>query len=113
MIEYWHNPRCSKSRIGLALLEEKGAVLNIRKYLEDTPTEDELRDVLEKLDLPVIRMVRTGERLFKEVGLAKTTTDAELIRAMVDNPILIERPVGISGDTAVIGRPPENLLALL
>ncbi|WP_170475315.1 arsenate reductase (glutaredoxin) [Ruegeria arenilitoris] len=113
MIEYWHNPRCSKSRIGLALLEEKGAVLNIRKYLEDTPTEDELRDVQEKLDLPVIRMVRTGERLFKEVGLAKTTTDAELIRAMVDNPILIERPVGISGDTAVIGRPPENLLALL
>ena len=92
MIEYWHNPRCSKSRIGLALLEEKGAVLNIRKYLEDTPTEDELRDVQEKLDLPVIRMVRTGERLFKEVGLAKTTTDAELIRAMVDNPILIECP---------------------
>lgn len=113
MIEYWHNPRCSKSRMGLALLEERGAEIEVRKYLENAPSADELRAVRSLLDLPAIKMMRTGETRFKELGLSKDAPDAELIQAMAENPILIERPLAISGDKAAIGRPPENLLALL
>nr|WP_216599773.1 MULTISPECIES: arsenate reductase (glutaredoxin) [unclassified Ruegeria] len=113
VIEYWHNPRCSKSRAGLALLEEKGAQITLRKYLEDVPSADALRAAQKALGLPVIDMVRTGEKRFKELGLAKTASDDELIRAMAENPTLIERPLAIAADKAAIGRPPENLLALL
>lgn len=113
MIEYWHNPRCSKSRMGLALLEERGAEIAVRKYLENAPSVDELRAVQSLLDLPAINMMRTGEKRFKELGLSKDAPEAELIQAMADNPILIERPLAISGDKAAIGRPPENLLTLL
>ncbi len=113
MIEYWHNPRCSKSRAGLALLEEQGAEISVRKYLEDAPTAQELGDALSKLRLSAIEMMRTGEKRFKELGLTKTTPEAELMAAMVENPILIERPLAISGDKAAIGRPPEALLSLL
>ncbi|WP_282119938.1 arsenate reductase (glutaredoxin) [Ruegeria atlantica] len=113
MIEYWHNLRCSKSRTGLALLEEKGATVMVRKYLEDAPSADELRAVLSQLGIPAIEMMRTGEKRFKELGLSKTTPDDDLIQAMAENPILIERPLAIAGDKAAIGRPPENLLSLL
>ena len=113
MIAYWHNPRCSKSRTGLALLEENGAQLEVRKYLEDTPSADEIRTVLGKLGVEPIAMMRTGEKRFKELGLTKTTSADELITAMAENPILIERPLAIAGDKAAIGRPPENLLALI
>lgn len=113
MIEYWHNPRCSKSRAGLALLQEQGAELSVRKYLDDAPSAQELSDAQSKLGLSAIEMMRTGEKRFKELGLTKTTPDAELLQAMVENPILIERPLAISGDKAVIGRPPEALLSLL
>ncbi|WP_050603307.1 arsenate reductase (glutaredoxin) [Ruegeria sp. 6PALISEP08] len=113
MIEYWHNPRCSKSRAGLALLEENGAQITVRKYLEDAPSADELRAAHAALGLPVIDMVRSGEKRFKELGLTKTASDDELIRAMAANPILIERPLAIARDKAAIGRPPENLLILL
>jgi arsenate reductase len=113
VIEYWHNPRCSKSRTGLALLEEKGATVKVRKYLEDAPSSDELRAVLSQLGIPAIEMMRTGEKRFKELGLSKTTPDDDLIQAMAENPILIERPLAIAGDKAAIGRPPENLLSLL
>ncbi|WP_282169192.1 arsenate reductase (glutaredoxin) [Ruegeria atlantica] len=113
MIEYWHNPRCSKSRTGLALLEEKGATVKVRKYLEDAPSSDELRAVLSQLGIPAIEMMRTGEKRFKELGLTKTTPDDDLIQSMAENPILIERPLAIASDKAAIGRPPENLLSLL
>ncbi|MEX0277805.1 MAG: arsenate reductase (glutaredoxin) [Ruegeria sp.] len=113
MIEFWHNPRCSKSRTGLALLEEKGAELKVRKYLEDAPTEAELLAVQSKLGLSAAQMMRTGEKRFKELGLSKATPETDLIRAMAENPILIERPVAITDNAAVIGRPPENLLSLL
>lgn len=95
MIEYWHNPRCSKSRAGLALLEENGAQVEVRKYLEDTPSADELRAAQSKLGIPAIEMMRTGEKRFKELGLTKTTPDDDLIQAMAENPILIERPLAI------------------
>nr|WP_174825654.1 MULTISPECIES: arsenate reductase (glutaredoxin) [unclassified Ruegeria] len=113
VIEYWHNPRCSKSRAGLALLEENGAKVEIRKYLDDAPSAEEIRATLQSLGIPAIEMMRIGEKRFKELGLSKTTPGVDLIAAMAANPILIERPVAISGGKAVIGRPPENLLGLL
>ena len=113
MIEYWHNPRCSKSRQGLALLEEKGAEVEVRKYLENAPSEDELRAALTLLGCSAIDMMRTGEKRFKELGLTKAAPEDALIKAMAENPILIERPVGITGTKAAIGRPPEALLDLL
>ncbi len=113
MIEYWHNPRCSKSRAGLALLEENGAKVETRKYLDDAPSAEDIRAAQKRLGIPAIEMMRTGEKRFKELGLSKTTPEDDLIAAMAANPILIERPLAISGDKAAIGRPPENLLALL
>ncbi|MHA6265062.1 arsenate reductase (glutaredoxin) [Arenibacterium sp. CAU 1754] len=114
MIEYWHNPRCSKSRQGLALLEEKGAELKVRKYLEDAPTPKQLTAVWEALGKPpVAEMMRAGEARFKELGLSKFDDDATLLAAMAENPILIERPIAINGARAAIGRPPENLLDIL
>ncbi len=113
MIEYWHNPRCSKSRTGLALLEERGAEVQVRKYLEDAPSVEELRAAQALLGVSAVQMMRTGEKRFKELGLSKDAPDAELIKAMAENPILIERPLAIAGDKAAIGRPPENLLDLL
>ncbi|EEE38283.1 arsenate reductase [Rhodobacteraceae bacterium KLH11] len=113
MIDYWHNPRCSKSRAGLALLQEHGAEVNLRKYLEDAPTADEIRKVLSLLGVSPIAMMRTGEKLFRELGLTKSSSDDALIQAMAEHPILIERPLAIAGDKAAIGRPPENVLELL
>lgn len=113
MIKYWHNPRCSKSRAGLALLEKNGATVEVRKYLEDAPSVEELRAVLSQLGIPAIEMMRTGEKRFKELGLTKTTPDDDLIQAMAENPILIERPLAVASNKAAIGRPPENLLSLL
>ena len=113
MIEYWHNPRCSKSRAGLALLQERGAELKVRKYLEDAPTPEELKAAKAALGVAAIEMMRTGEKLFKELGLSKTDPDDTLLAAMAANPILIERPLAIRGERAAIGRPPEKLLDLL
>lgn len=113
MITYWHNPRCSKSRAGLALLEERGAEVDVRRYLEDAPTEAELRAVLARLEVTPIEMMRTGEARFKELGLTRDSDPETLIAAMAENPILIERPIGVTQGSAEIGRPPENLLSLL
>ncbi len=113
MITYWHNPRCSKSRAGLALLEEAGVQVIQRLYLKDAPSLDELRAVQTALCLSAIQMMRTGEARFKELGLSKDADDAVLLQAMAENPILIERPVAIKQDTAVIGRPPERVLELI
>jgi len=114
MIDYWHNPRCSKSRDGLALLEEKGADLRVRRYLEDAPSLEELTAARAALGTPpVIEMMRPKEARFKELGLSKSDSDETLLAAMAANPVLIERPLAIKGDRAVIGRPPEKLLELL
>lgn len=112
MITIWHNPRCSKSRQTLALIEDKGDV-SIRKYLEDAPTEAELRDVLELLGISAIQMMRTKEAEFKDLGLSKEDDDATLIAAMAQTPKLIERPIVIKDGKARIGRPPESVLEIL
>lgn len=113
MIDYWHNPRCSKSRAGLALLQDRGAQVTPRLYLKQPPTVAELRAVKSALGLPAIEMMRTGEAAFKDLGLDPDSDEETLLAAMAEHPILIERPIGIRGGTAVIGRPPEALLGLL
>ena len=108
----WHNARCSKSRETLGLLEERGIAPRIRSYLDSPPTEAELRDVLARLGISARALLRDKEPLAKELGLADAG-DGEILAAMVAHPILIERPVVIHGDRAVIGRPPERVLDLL
>ncbi len=114
MITYWHNPRCSKSRQGLALLEENGVEITVRKYLEDAPDLAEITAAWEALGKPpVADMMRTGEKVFREEGLSKSDDNDKLLAAMAAHPILIERPLAIKDSRAVIGRPPEALLDLL
>lgn len=113
MITLWHNPRCSKSRQALALLEEAGAEVTQRLYLKDAPDLAEVEALQKALGLSAVQMMRTGEKVFKEAELRKDMEEQELRAAMVAHPILIERPIGVSGDKAVIGRPPEDVLSLL
>jgi arsenate reductase len=114
MIEYWHNPRCSKSRAGVTLLNERGVDVNLRLYLQDAPDAAQITAAWNALGQPpVVEMMRTGENLFKELGLSKSAPDEVLFAAMAAHPILIERPLAISGARAVIGRPIERLLELL
>ncbi|MDE4131544.1 arsenate reductase (glutaredoxin) [Phaeobacter sp. QD34_3] len=113
MITYWHNPRCSKSRAGLALLEERGAEVQVRLYLKDAPNFDEIKAVHAALGVPVIDMMRRGEKTFKELGLTKDSSAPVLFAAMADHPILIERPIAIKDTRAVIGRPTEAIETLL
>ena len=112
-ITIWHNPRCSKSRTALALLEERGVEPTQVKYLETPPTENEIRHVLSLLGVSAIDLMRRGEATLKELNLSSDTPEDELISAMTNHPILIERPVIISATQVVIGRPPENALTLL
>lgn len=109
----WHNPRCSKSRATLALLSERGVTPEIRHYLVDAPSEGELGALLNLLGEPATTLIRSGDALFKELGLTKSSSKATLIHAMANNPSLIERPVLIGKSAAAIGRPPENVLRLL
>ena len=113
MITLWHNPRCSKSRQTLALIEAAGVEVTLRRYLEDAPTRDEIIAARDALGLPAIKMMRTGETLFKELGLRKDSPEETLIDAMAAHPILIERPIAFANGRAVIGRPPEAVQALL
>ncbi len=114
MIEIWHNPRCSKSRAALALLQERGADLRERRYLDNPPSPAELAAARAALgNPPAIEMMRLGEKLFRELGLSRADDDATLMTAMAEHPILIERPLAIRGERAVIGRPPEKVLDLL
>ena len=112
-VTIWHNAKCSKSRATLALLEEGGHRPTIVAYLDDPPSADELKRVLKLLGYQPRALIRTKEDLYKKLGLGDVHDDEALIRAMVENPILIERPIVICGDRAAIGRPPENVLKLL
>ena len=110
----YHNPRCSKSRSALELLEGKGLVPNIVRYLETPPDAATLRALLGKLGIGARQLLRTGEEEYKALGLADTALSEEvLIEAMVAHPKLIERPILVNGDKAVVGRPPENVLEIL
>ncbi|MBL4639647.1 MAG: arsenate reductase (glutaredoxin) [Kordiimonadaceae bacterium] len=108
----WHNPRCSKSRQTLALLEEKGLTPKIRTYLTDAPSEDEIKNALSLLGKAPRELLRTGEGEYKEQGLADAD-DATLVAAMHATPKLIERPIVFNDGKAAIGRPPESVLDIL
>ncbi|GGA15056.1 arsenate reductase [Amylibacter cionae] len=111
-VTLWHNPRCSKSRQTLELLTAAGHDPQIIRYLENPPSVEELHSALALLEIPAIKLMRSGEKRFRELGLSKTDADAELIAAMAENPILIERPVVFANNRAAIGRPPQTVLAL-
>ena len=110
----YHNPRCSKSRQTLALLQEQGVEPEIVLYLDDTPDATQLAKLVAMLGLEPRQLLRRGEAVYKELGLANADlSDAELLQAMADHPKLIERPIVVKGQRAVLGRPPENVLELL
>ncbi|MBU2930233.1 arsenate reductase (glutaredoxin) [Winogradskyella psychrotolerans] len=109
MIKIYHNPRCSKSRQGLSILEESGQPFETIKYLENDLTSVELQDIIIKLGIKPIDLIRKNEAIWKSEFKGKTLTDNEIIAAMVNHPKLIERPIVINGDKAVIGRPPEAI----
>ena len=113
MITIYHNNRCRKSREGLEILENSGKPFEIRKYLESTPTTSELQDVISKLGIKPLDLVRKNETIWKENYKGKELTDDQVVKAMVDNPKLIERPIVINGSKAMIGRPPEKILEII
>jgi len=113
MIQIYHNTRCSKSRCALELVEQSGQEFEVVKYLEDAPSAEVLKDIIKKLNIAPIELVRKGETIWKEQFKDKDLSDEEIINAMVANPILIERPIVINGDKAVIARPPESALEIL
>lgn len=108
-----HNPRCSKSRETLQLLEENGEEIRIVKYLEDTPTQGQLENILKLLNIKPIELVRTKETIWREIFKDKELSDKEIIEAMLENPRLIERPIVIKNNKAAIGRPPQQVLDIL
>ncbi|HEY2095228.1 MAG TPA: arsenate reductase (glutaredoxin) [Pseudonocardia sp.] len=112
-VTVWHNPRCSKSRGALALLAERGVDPEVVRYLDTAPSRAELVDVLRRLgsDDPLV-ITRTGEARYRELGLAGADRDT-VMDALAANPILIERPIVLVGDRAVVARPPERALELL
>jgi arsenate reductase len=110
----YHNPRCSKSRATLSLLQERGIEPDITLYLENPPSEKELSSLLRQLGISARELLRKGEAEYRELGLADPKlTEAELISAMASNPRLIERPIVVANGKAAIGRPPESVLDIL
>jgi len=113
-ITLYHNPRCSKSRETLKLLQERGIEPEIREYLKDVPSEDELKSVLAALNISPRELLRVKEAEYKEAGLDdQSMSDDAIIKAMTEYPKLIERPIVINGEHARIGRPPESVLEIL
>lgn len=113
MTTIYHNPRCSKSRETLQLLEESGETIEVIKYLENPPSHQELKQIIELLGISPIELVRTQEADWKMNFEGKELSDDEIIQAMVNYPKLIERPIAINGTMAVIGRPPSKVLDIL
>jgi arsenate reductase len=113
MIQIYHNSRCGKSRECLVFLEKSGQEYEIIKYLEDVPTFEELKEIIKKLGIKPLELVRKKEKTWIENFKDKQLSDDEIINAMILNPILIERPIVINGNKAVIARPLENAASIL
>ncbi|MGB1210987.1 MAG: arsenate reductase (glutaredoxin) [Lacinutrix venerupis] len=113
MIKIYHNNRCSKSRSGLEILKNSGKDFQIVNYLENTPTKAELKSIINLLDIKPIDLVRKNEAIWKANYKNKELNDDIIINAMLENPKLIERPIVINDNKAVIGRPPENILDII
>ncbi|WP_372744891.1 arsenate reductase (glutaredoxin) [Lutibacter sp.] len=112
-MKIYHNPRCSKSREGLAILEASKIQFETIKYLENPVTKKELTQIIALLGIKPIDLVRKNEAIWKENYKTKSLSDAEIINAMIENPKLIERPIVINNGKAVIGRPPEIIKTIL
>lgn len=114
-VTIYHNPRCSKSRETLALLEQHGVAPQVILYLETPPSVDELKKLLQELGFSSAReLMRNKEELYKQLQLAdETLSEDQLLQAMVENPKLIERPIVVKGSKARIGRPPEQVLEII
>ncbi|TXD47141.1 arsenate reductase (glutaredoxin) [Polaribacter sp. IC073] len=113
MIKIYHNPRCSKSRQGLEILENSKKEFKVIKYLEEIPSEKELKEIIKLLGITPIQLIRKTEKVWKEEFKGKELSDTEIIKAMLNHPKLIERPIIINNNKAVIGRPPEAILAII
>jgi len=113
-VTMYHNPRCSKSRRTLELLRERGIEPRIIEYLQEPPTAEELRNILRLLGLQPRQLMRTGEAPYRELGLDRDgLSEDQLLSAMVEHPILIERPIVLANGKAAVGRPPESVLGIL
>lgn len=113
-VTIYHNPRCSKSRQTLALLEEQGVTPKVVLYLEDTPSAAQLKKILSQLGMSARELIRTGEQEYKAHNLKDPSlSEADLINAMVNHPKLIQRPIVVAGNRASLGRPPEQVLEIL
>ncbi|SHI49588.1 arsenate reductase (glutaredoxin) [Algibacter luteus] len=113
MIKIYHNNRCRKSRAGLEIVENSGKDFEIIKYLDEVPSVAELKKIIKLLKINPIDLVRKNEAVWKENFKGKTLSDNVIVKAMVENPKLIERPIVINGDKAVVGRPPELISTIL
>lgn len=113
MITIYHNARCRKSRQALALIEDAGHEVTIREYLKHPPSTGEMIEILNKLEMRPIEIIRKGEPVYKEKYKGKEFTDNQWIQILTEYPILIERPIVIAGSKAVLGRPIENLADIL
>lgn len=113
MIKIYHNPRCRKSREGLEVLEKSGQDFEVVKYLEEVPSKEELKTIIEYLGIAPMELVRKNEAVWKEKYKGKALSDDEIITAMAENPKLIERPIVMKDKKAVIGRPSEKINTLL
>ncbi len=111
LITYYHNPSCSKSRAGLAILEEKGITAHIRLYLQDVPTAEELKDLLQKLNMKPSEILRPKEAL--DAGIKPNTDEETLLKQLSQNPKALQRPILVIDDKATIGRPTENIINLI
>lgn len=112
-MKIYHNPRCSKSRETLRILQEHALKLEIIEYLNNVPTYQELFSIIQYLEITPIKLVRRNELIWKEKFKNKSLSDREIIRAMVEFPKLIQRPIVVKGMKAILGRPPENVLKLI
>jgi arsenate reductase len=112
-MKYYHNPRCSKSRIGLQLLQDRNIDVEVVEYLKDVPTINELQELIKLMGISPENLLRKGEQAYKDNLKGKNLSDQEILEAMVRFPKLIERPILISSNKAVIGRPPEKVLTIL
>jgi arsenate reductase len=112
-MKIYHNPRCSKSRETLALIKDNGIEPEIVEYLKNIPTEDELKRIVDMLGIKPKDLLRKGEEIYKKEYKTLNLTDDEWIKVMTENPKLIERPIVVKNNSAVLGRPPENVLKLV
>jgi arsenate reductase len=113
MIKIYHNPRCRKSREGLEILQNSGQAFEIKEYLKEIPSTDELASLIKLLGISPIDLVRKNEAIWKENYKGKTLSDSEIITTMINNPKLIERPIVVNNNKAIVGRPPENIKRIL